>query len=276
MRFHRHPFLLSAHMGGATLVEDEAAAQVRSGVDGSGPISTSSGMALPDWIVLREVVTLSGPLQLIAYHLDGATWIGAARGDGVGPEHGLLASFGLRTGTTEHEVTGTICRLKGVDCFFGAVTRRIVRAKVLQDSGAVVPAEIVELPRDIEKDYRAVWAIFPASEGRGELVGYDDRDRRYDEADPRNDGPMPTDEERIAAVRRHAEDALRYYATALLTDHEHHKLLEGQMYTCAYFLAILEADATDPRTVMGRRQKLIERFLEEVKTRPWTPPRSEA
>ena len=74
----------------------------------------------------------------------------------------------------------------------------------------------------------------------------------------------------MAAVRRYAEDSLRYYATALLTEREYRKLLEQQMETCAYFLAILEANATEPRTVMARRQRLVERCLEEVKTRPWT------
>jgi hypothetical protein len=229
-------------------------------------------MATSDRIVLRERVASSGSFQLIAYREDGATWIGAARGDVGGTGHEFLGALGLRTGSRESEVTGTTCRWNDVDCVFGAVTQRIVRAEVLRDSGSAVSAEIVSLPREVDEDYRAVWAVFPASEGLGELVGYDDRDRIYGESDPRNDGPMPTDAERMAAVRRYAEDSLRYYATALLTEREYRKLLEGQMETCAYFLAILEADATDPRTVMARRQRLVERCLEEVKTRPWTPP----
>lgn len=194
---------------------------------------------------------------MIAYLEDEATWIGAARADAGDPEYEFLGALGLRTDSRESEVTGSNCRWNDVECFFGAVTQRIVRAEVLRDSGPPVPTEIVSLPREIEQDYRAVWAVFPASEGRSELIGYDDRDRRYGETDPRNDEPTPTDAERMVAVRRYAEDSLRYYATALLTERKDRKL-EQQMETCAYFLAILEADATDPRTVMGRRRKLVD------------------
>jgi len=231
-------------------------------------------MATPDRIVLRETVTSDGSFQLIAYREDDATWVGAARADVGDPEHEFLGALGLRTGSRESEVTGSNCRWNDVECFFGAVTQRIVRAEVARDSGPPVPTEIVSLPREIEQDYRAVWAVFPASESRGELIGYDDRDRMYDETDPRNDGPIPTDAERMAAVRRYAEDSIRYYAAALLTEREYRKLLEQQMETCAYFLAILEADATDPRTVMARRRKLVDQYIEGAKARPWTPPES--
>lgn len=209
-------------------------------------------------------------LQLVVQREDDVTWVGVARRD-----VGYLGGVGLRTGSTETEIVGGVDMYdEGVGCVTGAVSRRIVRTEVITRDGAREPIEIVDIPPDIEDEYRAIWAVLREPGEMSRLVGYDARGRMYDVTDPKNDGAPPTEKERFRAMHRYARETLRYYATAIEFDPEHGKVVEGAMQTAAYFLAITDADALDLRTVLTRRSKLVQEYAEEVKRNPWRPPSS--
>lgn len=219
---------------------------------------------------MREADSPIGVLQLVVHREDGVTWVGVARRDA-----GYLGGVGLRTGSIETEIVGGVDMYgEGVGCVAGAVSRRIERAEVITRDGAREPVEIVDIPPDLEDEYRAIWAVLREPGERSRLVGYDARGRMYDVMDPKNDGDPPTDDERFRGMRRHAQETLRYYATAIEFEPEQRKVVEGAMQAAAYFLALTDADALDPRTVMARRSKLVEEYAEDARTNPWKPPPS--
>ena len=97
-----------------------------------------------------------------------------------------------------------------------------------------------------------------------------------DDARPPRDVPgmspngPPSDGDRLDAIRRHADHELRYYATALLQENE------DQVRTCltsaANYMALVEGEALDARSMMERRSTIAERYLEAAERDPWTPP----
>jgi hypothetical protein len=222
--------------------------------------------------VLREADTPAGVLQLVAYREDGVTWIGVTRRDA-----GLLGGVGLRTGTIETEIVGGVdVYVEGVGCVSGAVSRRIVRTEVIRRDGTHELVEIVDIPSSIEEEYRAIWAVLLDPARGDRLVGYDARGRTYDVMDPKNDDPPPPDDERFRAMCRFASETLRYYSTAMGVDPDLRKHVEDSLQVAAYFLALSDADALDPRTVMARRSKLVEEYAEDAKVNPWKPPGDDA
>jgi len=52
--------------------------------------------------------------------------------------------------------------------------------------------------------------------------------------------------------------------------------LENHLNTMANIASLLEADGTDPRTMLARRQKIVDRYLEEVRDDPWDPDEGKA
>ena len=224
--------------------------------------------------VLAESTSPIGVLQLVAYRRDGVTWVGIARRDaGERPEEGLIEAVGLRTGSHENRINASVSSLEGFSYVAGAVTPEIVRAEIHDGDGRVFPATIVDIPEEIEVEYRAVWAILDEIHHDSRVVGYGARGQPYDWTDPRVFGPPPTTDERLEAIRQHAEDSMRYYATALLREPEgHRKLLENQLASSAYFIALLEADAIDPRTALARRSKITEHYMQDAEEEPWRPP----
>ena len=224
--------------------------------------------------VLAESESPIGVLQVVAYRQGGATWVGLARRDaGDRPEAGLIQAIGLRTGSREMVINASVSGAESFSYVVGAVAPGIVRAEIRDDDERAIPAAIVDIPGEIEREYRAVWAILDRVHTAAAVIGYDARGRLYDETDPRVFTPLPTTDERLEALRQHADGSMRYYATALLREpDEHQQLLKSNLTSAAYFLALLEADATDPLTVLARRHKIEAWYREEVKEDPWLPP----
>lgn len=226
--------------------------------------------------ILAETDSPIGVLQIIAYRQGGVAWVGIARRDaGDRPEGGLMEAVGLRTGSGERRITASVSSDEAFSYVAGVVAPEIMRAEIHATNGQVFPVSIVDIPEEIEQEYRAVWAVVDGVHQGSRVVGYDDRGQLFDEMDPRVFTPPPTTEERLEAIRQHADGSMRYYATAIPKEpEEHRKLLESNLSSAAYFMALLEADATDPRTVLARRHKIEARYKEEVKDNPWTPPNS--
>jgi hypothetical protein len=65
---------------------------------------------------------------------------------------------------------------------------------------------------------------------------------------------------------------MRYYATAYLRESDaNRRLIENSMGTTANFLALLEGAALDDRSMVARREKIVQRYIEQAKTDPWEP-----
>ena len=87
------------------------------------------------------------------------------------------------------------------------------------------------------------------------------------------DDPGPSDGDRIDAIHRHANQALRYYATAFLHERgDDRDLMRVYLDLTANFMALIESDSLDEASMMERRSEIVERYLEEAKHDPWTPP----
>jgi hypothetical protein len=224
--------------------------------------------------VLAELPSPIGVLHLVAYRQDGLTWVGIARGDAITlPEGGLIEAVGLRTGSQEMRINASVSSTEGFSYASGAVSPEIVKAEIRDPDGRVFPATIVDIPDEIEEEYRAVWAILEEVHDEGRVIGYDERGHFYDETDPRVFGPPPTTDERLEAIRQHAHGSIRYLATAISREpEEYRRWLEAQLAMAATFMALLEADATDTRTMLARREKILERYMDDAKSDPWLPP----
>ncbi len=155
---------------------------------------------------------------------------------------------------------------------WGAVAPGIVRAELRNDDGESFPARIVDIPPELEREYRAVWGMAVDCHDACDLIGFDERGRVFDQMDPRVIGPAPSDGQRLEAIRRHAHDAMRYYATAYVKEaDEGRDLVRGYLEIVGDVLALLETDGLDPRSVLARRSKIVARYLEEAGREPWTP-----
>ena len=80
----------------------------------------------------------------------------------------------------------------------------------------------------------------------------------------------PTDADRLDAIRRHAHHELRYYATAFVRENEDQ--VRTYLAMAATYMALVEGEAFDARSIMERRAAIAERYLEAVEHDPWTPP----
>jgi hypothetical protein len=83
----------------------------------------------------------------------------------------------------------------------------------------------------------------------------------------------PSDTERIDAIRRHAHHSLRYYATAVLQEHGGDRdWMRAYLTLAANYMALVEGDSLDDRSMLEGRSEIAERYLEAAKRDPWTPP----
>jgi hypothetical protein len=179
----------------------------------------------PDTIVLDTVTLPSGARDVIAYPRDGVTWLGFTEPDGS-----LASAMGLHTGSREAQVEATAYLEDGWGLAYGAVAPSIVRAEIRNDDGHSFPASIATLPDGFDEEYRVVWGVGERCQQRCEVVGFDERGLEYDHSDPRVFGPLPTTDERLAALRAHADSSMRYYATAYLREtEENRRLLDSHM-----------------------------------------------
>jgi hypothetical protein len=218
-------------------------------------------------IVLDGMDTPDGVLQLVTYRDRDVTWVGIGK-----KEKGLFSAIGLHTGSRDSEVETSASIDRGWGVVFGAVAPGIVRAEVHNDDGEAFPVRIVALPEGFDPDYRAVWGLAERCAERCDLIGFDAEGRPYDQSDPRVFGPPPSDTDRLGAIRAHADGSMRYYATAYLRESEgNRRLIENSMATTANFLALLEGAALDHRSMLARREKIIQRNIEQAKTDPWEP-----
>jgi hypothetical protein len=220
--------------------------------------------------VLDRIETPDGAIELVGYREGGDFWVGLAR-----PEGERLGATAPRSGSVAPRVAGSVKWFGSWGLGWGVVGQRIVRAEWRNDSGESFPASIVPLPADLEPEYRAVWALIGVLPKEScDLVGHDDRGLAYDESDPLTSGPPPRDMERFDAIRRQTNDALRYLATAYLSESEdNRRWIDVALNQTANVMCLLEADALDVRTVLARRTRIVQRYLDEARTNPWRPPK---
>jgi len=65
---------------------------------------------------------------------------------------------------------------------------------------------------------------------------------------------------------------MRYYATAYLRETEENRRLIGvYMDITANFLALLDRDGLDDRSMLTGRELIVQKYLEQAKSDPWEP-----
>jgi hypothetical protein len=65
---------------------------------------------------------------------------------------------------------------------------------------------------------------------------------------------------------------MRYYATAYLREtEENRQLIRAYIDITANFLALLDLDPLDDRSMLAGRETIVQRYLEQAKTDPWEP-----
>jgi len=85
-------------------------------------------------------------------------------------------------------------------------------------------------------------------------------------------GALPSDEDRLKAIRAHADVSMRYYATAFLRETEENRdLMQAYMGITANILALLDRDALDDRSMMTGREEIIQQYIEEARSDPYEP-----
>jgi hypothetical protein len=85
-------------------------------------------------------------------------------------------------------------------------------------------------------------------------------------------GVPPSDNERLEAVRAHADGTMRYYATAFLREtDENRDLMQAYMGITANILALLDGDALDDRSMMRGREEIIQQYIEQARSDPYEP-----
>jgi hypothetical protein len=220
-----------------------------------------------DRYVLDEMESPEGRVALVATANQGAVWVGVDRVDG-----GPLGAIELRSASIETQVIVTARIHPTWALAWGAVAPGIVRAEVRNEEGETFPARIVPLPAEIEREYRAAWGIADRCRDDCELIGYDEDGMVFDQMDPRPFGPAPTDLQRLEQIRRHVHDQLRYYATAYLNEtEENRERIRSYLPIAANVMAIFEVKSLDPRSMLARRQTIIDRYLEDARRDPWRP-----
>jgi hypothetical protein len=82
----------------------------------------------------------------------------------------------------------------------------------------------------------------------------------------------PSDEDRLKAIRAHADVSMRYYATAFLRETEENRdLMRAYMGITANILALLDRDALDDRSMMTGREEIIQQYIEQARSDPYEP-----
>jgi hypothetical protein len=85
-------------------------------------------------------------------------------------------------------------------------------------------------------------------------------------------GALPSDEDRLKAIRAHANLSMRYYATAFLRETEENRdLMQAYMGITASILALLDRDALDDRSMITGREEIIQQYVEEARSDPYEP-----
>lgn len=83
----------------------------------------------------------------------------------------------------------------------------------------------------------------------------------------------PSDSDRLDAIRRHAHATLRYYATAFhFSEGEKRDWMRSYLDQAANYMALIEGEPLDDRSMLARRSEIAERYLKDAERNPWTPP----
>jgi hypothetical protein len=90
---------------------------------------------------------------------------------------------------------------------------------------------------------------------------------------PPDPGSPPSDEDRLDAIRAHADSTMRYYATAYLREQEEdaRQLMSAHMAITANVIALIEEDLLDDRGMLEGREQVIHRYIAQARTDPWEP-----
>jgi hypothetical protein len=82
----------------------------------------------------------------------------------------------------------------------------------------------------------------------------------------------PSDDDRLKAIHAHADQAMRFYATAFLRETEENRdLMLAYMGITANILAPLERDALDDRSMMSGREEIVQQYIEQARSDPYEP-----
>lgn len=228
---------------------------------------------LPEGIVLDEVGSPGGTLELVTHQAKGAVWIGV-RFKGLP----LKSAIGLHTGSEKNrylEATAEIHGNWGVA--FGAVSPEMERVEVRNERGRSFPARIVPLPVDFGEQYRAAWGVATECRRNCELTGHDDRGRFIDGAMIRPQRHDLTAEETLELIRTHCDRSLRDLTWALKRmpsipeQAGHVKHVESERYERALLLAYVEG-ADDERTAASSVGAILRRYAAAVDAEGWEPP----
>jgi hypothetical protein len=85
-------------------------------------------------------------------------------------------------------------------------------------------------------------------------------------------GASPSDNDRLIAIRAHADQAMRYYAMAFLREtDENRDLMQAYMGITANILALLDGNALDDRSMMRGREEIIQQYIEQARSDPYEP-----
>jgi hypothetical protein len=228
---------------------------------------------LPDGVVLDEAASPGGPLELVAYEAEGATWIG------VKPKGSpLKMAIGLHTGSEKNHYLEATAHIHGTwGVAFGAVSPEIERVEVRNERGESTPARIVPLPSSFAEEYRAAWGVAAECRRDCRLIGHDDRGRLIYGEMIRPKRRDLSAEETLELIRAHCDNGLRYYTWALKRmpsipeQAGQVQQVEGYQRAPALVLAYVEG-ADDERTALSAVDAIIRRYDELVEAEGWVPP----
>ena len=111
-------------------------------------------------VLLDEMSTPDGDIELVAYQSRGAVWVGIRpKGWSHVDRSPTRSAIGLHTGSEEHyvEASAEIHRTWGVT--FGAVAPEVARVAVRNEHRELFPGMVIPLPASFNEEFRAAWGL---------------------------------------------------------------------------------------------------------------------
>jgi len=83
----------------------------------------------------------------------------------------------------------------------------------------------------------------------------------------------PPNDARLEAIRTHADQTMRYYATAFLREEnaENREWMRAYMSITANFIALVDGDRLDDRGMLAGRDQIIQAYLKRAESDPYEP-----
>jgi hypothetical protein len=230
-------------------------------------------------VLLDEMSTPDGDIELVAYRSRGAAWVGIRpKGWSHVDRSPTRSAIGLHTGSEEHyvEASAEIHRTWGVT--FGAVAPEVARVAVRNEHRELFPGIVIPLPASFNEEFRAAWGLATNCERECELVGYDGRDRLIAPHTARTGERRDLSAaESLELIRQHCDNGLRYYTWALKRmpsipeQAGHIGQVQNSLNALALVLAYVEG-ASDERSAMLEAQEIVLRYVGTVEDEGWEPP----